>query len=109
MPTGSTSSTSAIGRNHSGVNSGTTPVNEGGATPTIEYWRPRSVSNWPAMAASPPVVKTSTSVSGEVTGSGRNNSESTSGNIAELTPTPSPSERIAPAGKPGPRRIQRRA
>ena len=35
MPTGSTSSTWAIGSHSSGVSSGTTPVNDAGATPTI--------------------------------------------------------------------------
>ena len=35
MPAGSTSSTCWIGNHSSGVSSGTTPVNDSGATPTI--------------------------------------------------------------------------
>ena len=35
MPAGSTSSTCAIGSHSSGVSSGTTPVNDAGATPTM--------------------------------------------------------------------------
>ena len=44
-----------------------------------------------------------------VTGSGRNSSASTSENIAVLTPTPSPSDNIATAKKPGLRRMLRHA
>jgi len=64
------------------------------------------VAYWPP---SPPVVNTSTSELGSVTGKGRNSSESTSENIAVLTPAPSPSERTATAENPGLRAIQRRA
>ncbi len=58
---------------------------------------------------SPPLVKTSTRVEGELTGSGRNSSESTSENIAVLTPTPRASEPMATAKKPGLRASPRSA
>ena len=51
----------------------------------------------------------STSEAGSDTGKGLKSSESTSENIAVLTPTPSPIERIATAAKPGLRRSQRNA
>ena len=54
MPAGSTSSTCAIGSHSSGVSSGTTPVNAAGATPTIVYGSPRSVSDLPTIAGSLP-------------------------------------------------------
>ncbi len=58
---------------------------------------------------SPPVLKTSTSVAGSATGSGRNSSASTSENIAVLTPTPRASDRMATAKNPGLRARPRNA
>ena len=58
---------------------------------------------------SPPVVNRSTRVSGADTGNGRNSSESTSENIAVLTPTPRPSDSTATAKNAGLRRMDRHA
>ncbi len=77
------------------------------------FWALRSVkSGNDEVAYSSPsllAVKMSTRVEGSETGSGLKRSESTSENIAVLTPTPSPMDNTATAANPGLRRSHRNA